>query len=108
MLQYKTDVPIDIKSLFYIPSQHFENFGMGRMDPGVSLYCRKVRGSATRVLLEIAKMSYGGHVYIAEIVIQIASSQPNARVWMAATGPHPEQDEESASRVAAVRQRRGR
>jgi hypothetical protein len=36
-------VPLDIKSLFYIPSQHLENFGMGRMDPGVSLYCRKVR-----------------------------------------------------------------
>eukprot|EP00123_Amoebidium_parasiticum_P006975 comp17791_c0_seq1/m.17845 comp17791_c0_seq1/g.17845 ORF comp17791_c0_seq1/g.17845 comp17791_c0_seq1/m.17845 type:complete len:704 (-) comp17791_c0_seq1:384-2495(-) len=41
-LQYKTDVPIEIKSLFYIPSTHMEKYGMGRMDPGVSLYCRKV------------------------------------------------------------------
>ncbi|KNC82097.1 hypothetical protein SARC_05607 [Sphaeroforma arctica JP610] len=42
MYQFNTDVPIEIKSLFYIPSYHSEKLGMGQTEPGVSLYCRKV------------------------------------------------------------------
>ena len=41
-IHFRMDAPIDIKALFYIPSFHQEKYGMGRMDPGVSLYCRKV------------------------------------------------------------------
>jgi len=41
-LQFRTDSPIDIKALFYFPERHLEKYGMGRSDPGVSLYCRKV------------------------------------------------------------------
>jgi len=41
-LQFRTDVPLDIKALFYFPERHLEKYGMGRSDPGVSLYCRKV------------------------------------------------------------------
>lgn len=41
-LQFRTDSPIDIKALFYFPERHLEKYGMGRTDPGVSLYCRKV------------------------------------------------------------------
>jgi HSP90 family molecular chaperone len=41
-LHFNTDVPIAINALFYIPERHMEKFGMGRMDPGVSLYSRKV------------------------------------------------------------------
>jgi len=41
-LHFRTDVPIDIKALFYFPERHMEKYGMGRSDPGVSLYCRKV------------------------------------------------------------------
>eukprot|EP00122_Pirum_gemmata_P015167 Pgem_evm1s14171 len=41
-MHFKTDAPIDIKSLFYFPSMHTEKFGMGQMEPGVSLYSRKV------------------------------------------------------------------
>lgn len=41
-LQYVTDSPIDIRSVFYTPEQHLEKFGMGRMEPNVSLYSRKV------------------------------------------------------------------
>jgi HSP90 family molecular chaperone len=41
-LQFSTDVPIDIKALFYMPERHMEKFGMGRLEPGVSLYSRKV------------------------------------------------------------------
>ena len=33
---------MDINALFYFPERHMEKFGMGRQDPGVSLYCRKV------------------------------------------------------------------
>eukprot|EP01135_Chromosphaera_perkinsii_P012255 Nk52_evm26s2622 gene=Nk52_evmTU26s2622 len=40
--QFTTDAPLSIKSLFYIPTTHTEKMGMGRMDPGVNLYCRKV------------------------------------------------------------------
>jgi TNF receptor-associated protein 1 len=39
---YSTDSPIQIQSLFYVPEQHTEKYGMGRMEPGVSLYCRRV------------------------------------------------------------------
>jgi len=41
-LQFRTDAPVDIKALFYFPERHLEKYGMGRTEPGVSLYCRKV------------------------------------------------------------------
>ena len=41
-LHYRADAPLEIKALFYIPSFHSEKYGMGRMEPGVSLYSRKV------------------------------------------------------------------
>lgn len=41
-LHYRADAPIEIKALFYVPSFHSEKYGMGRMEPGVSLYSRKV------------------------------------------------------------------
>jgi len=41
-LHYRADAPLEIKALFYIPSFHSEKYGMGRMEPSVSLYSRKV------------------------------------------------------------------
>lgn len=41
-LHYRADAPLEIKALFYVPSFHSEKYGMGRMEPGVSLYSRKV------------------------------------------------------------------
>lgn len=41
-LHFRTDAPLDLKCLFFIPSFHTEKFGMGRMEPGVNLYSRKV------------------------------------------------------------------
>ena len=41
-LHFRADAPIDLKVLLYVPSFHMEKFGGGRMDPGVSLYSRKV------------------------------------------------------------------
>ena len=41
-IHFRADAPLDIKALFYIPSFHQEKYGMGRMDPGVSLYSRKI------------------------------------------------------------------
>ncbi|KAF8975951.1 TNF receptor-associated protein 1, mitochondrial [Entomortierella lignicola] len=41
-LVYKTDSPLAISSLLYIPQRHMEVLGMQREEPGVSLYCRKV------------------------------------------------------------------
>lgn len=39
---FRADAPIDIKALFFIPSFHSEKYGMERMEPGVSLYSRKI------------------------------------------------------------------
>ncbi len=41
-LHFSTDVPIQIYSIFYVPDSHTEKYGMARMEPGVSLYSRKV------------------------------------------------------------------
>jgi TNF receptor-associated protein 1 len=41
-MQFRTDAPLEIKALFYFPERHMEKYGMGRSEPGVSLYCRKV------------------------------------------------------------------
>jgi HSP90 family molecular chaperone len=41
-LHFRADAPLEIKALFFIPSFHSEKHGMGRMEPGVSLYSRKV------------------------------------------------------------------
>ena len=41
-IQYSTDAPLMIRTLLYVPSMQMEKLGMGRMEPGVSLYCRKV------------------------------------------------------------------
>ena len=41
-LHFKADAPIDLKCLVYVPTFHTEKFGMGRMEPGVNLYSRKI------------------------------------------------------------------
>ena len=41
-MHFRADAPLDLKVLLYVPSFHMEKWGGGRMDPGVSLYSRKV------------------------------------------------------------------
>lgn len=41
-VHFRADAPLEVKALFYIPSFHSEKYGMARMEPGVSLYSRKV------------------------------------------------------------------
>jgi len=41
-LHFTSDSPLSIRSIFYIPEQHTEKYGMGKMEPGVSLFSRKV------------------------------------------------------------------
>ncbi|CAN0038357.1 unnamed protein product, partial [Discosporangium mesarthrocarpum] len=41
-IHFRTDAPIELKALFFFPTYHTEKFGMGRMEPGISLYSRKV------------------------------------------------------------------
>eukprot|EP00043_Microstomoeca_roanoka_P023197 m.257880 g.257880 ORF g.257880 m.257880 type:complete len:704 (-) comp27565_c0_seq1:189-2300(-) len=41
-IQYNADAPLMIRSLLYVPSFQMEKFGLGHMENGVSLYCRKV------------------------------------------------------------------
>eukprot|EP00164_Ancoracysta_twista_P003080 GFYU01004111.1.p1 GENE.GFYU01004111.1~~GFYU01004111.1.p1 ORF type:complete len:700 (+),score=253.42 GFYU01004111.1:79-2178(+) len=49
---FKTDSPIEIRSLFYFPTMHAEKFGLGRQEPGVNLYSRKVliEGKSAHIL----------------------------------------------------------
>ena len=41
-LHFMADAPLSIKSLLFVPRENFEILGLGRLDPGVSLYCQKV------------------------------------------------------------------
>lgn len=41
-LHFSSDAPIDINSLLFVPGDNLEVLGFGRIDPGVSLYCKKI------------------------------------------------------------------
>ncbi|MCX6902553.1 MAG: molecular chaperone HtpG, partial [Verrucomicrobia bacterium] len=41
-LHFSADAPLAIQALLFVPQRNFENLGMGRMEPGVNLYCKKV------------------------------------------------------------------
>lgn len=41
-LHLSSDAPIQLNALFFVPGENPEQFGFGRMEPGVNLYCRKV------------------------------------------------------------------
>jgi len=41
-MHFQADSPIIINALLFTPTQNMESFGMGQMEPGVSLYCKKV------------------------------------------------------------------
>ncbi len=41
-LHFTADAPITINALLYAPGENRENWGFGRLEPGVSLYCKKI------------------------------------------------------------------
>ncbi|MEC7907376.1 MAG: molecular chaperone HtpG [Verrucomicrobiota bacterium] len=41
-LHFNADVPLAINALLFVPQENPERAGLGRIDPGVALYCRKV------------------------------------------------------------------
>lgn len=41
-LHFNADAPIAINSLVFVPGQNVEQFGFGRMEPGVALYSKQV------------------------------------------------------------------
>lgn len=41
-LHLSSDAPIQMNALFFMPADNPERFGLGRLDPGVNLYSRKV------------------------------------------------------------------
>ena len=41
-LHFRADAPLVINSLLFIPKENQERYGMGLMEPGVALYCRRV------------------------------------------------------------------
>lgn len=41
-IHFNADAPLNINALLFTPSRNMEQFGMGQMEPGVSLYSRRV------------------------------------------------------------------
>lgn len=41
-LHFSADAPLAIQSLLYVPKKNIESMGMNRVEPQVSLYCRKI------------------------------------------------------------------
>lgn len=41
-LHFSSEAPIDINTLLFVPKDNIERLGFGRMEPQVSLYCKKV------------------------------------------------------------------
>ena len=41
-LHFSADAPLNINALLYVPSHNVENVSMARLDPEVSLYCKRV------------------------------------------------------------------
>ena len=41
-LHFAADAPLAIRSILYVPGENLERLGLGRTEPGVSLYCQKV------------------------------------------------------------------
>lgn len=41
-MHFSADAPLTINSLLFVPGENNERFGMGQMEPGVALYCKKV------------------------------------------------------------------
>jgi TNF receptor-associated protein 1 len=39
---FTADAPLAIQALVFVPKRNWENLGLGRTDPGVNLYCRKI------------------------------------------------------------------
>jgi len=41
-LHFSADAPLAIQAVLFVPQRNVENLGLGRMEPGVNLYCKKV------------------------------------------------------------------
>lgn len=41
-MHFSSDMPIEINALLFVPTENTELWGMGQMEPGVSLYCKNV------------------------------------------------------------------
>ena len=41
-LHFTADAPLAIQALLFVPQRNWENLGLGRTEPSVNLYCRKV------------------------------------------------------------------
>lgn len=41
-MHFSADAPLAINALLFVPGENTERFGFGRMEPAVSLYCRKI------------------------------------------------------------------
>lgn len=41
-LHFSADAPLAINALLFVPTENFEGFGFGKVDPGVNLYCQRI------------------------------------------------------------------
>ncbi|MFH0784422.1 MAG: molecular chaperone HtpG [Pseudomonadota bacterium] len=41
-LHFSADAPLAINALLFVPTENFEVFGFGKVEPGVNLYCQRI------------------------------------------------------------------
>jgi len=41
-LHFSSDAPLNLNALLFVPKDNFERYGLGRTEPGVNVYCKKV------------------------------------------------------------------
>lgn len=41
-MPFQADAPLEIRSLLFVPGENQEMFGLGQLEPGVALYCKRV------------------------------------------------------------------
>ncbi|PHR24563.1 MAG: molecular chaperone HtpG [Desulfotalea sp.] len=41
-LHFSADAPLAINALLFVPTENFEGFGFGKVEPGVNLYCQRI------------------------------------------------------------------
>lgn len=41
-LPFQADAPLEIRALLFVPGENQETFGIGQLEPGVALYCKRV------------------------------------------------------------------
>lgn len=80
---FRVDAPIDVKAVLFIPSFHSEKYGMQRMEPGVSLYSRKILIQSKSDILPDWMRFVKGVVDSEDLPLAISREKPQDSALMA-------------------------